>query len=89
MTKRQAPWSTAHGQDTVVDPNERAVMPRNSSKSFKDGGGTMRHAERSLQEHYMDVEGGGRFKGHAERPADERSLPEHLSDVSHGGKSSR
>jgi transcriptional regulator with XRE-family HTH domain len=49
-------------QDTVIDPNERVVKPRNSSKSFKDGGGTMRHAERSLAEHAMDVEGGGKVK---------------------------
>jgi len=49
-------------QDTVIDPNERVVKPRNASTSRKDGGGTMRHVERSLAEHAMDVEGGGKVK---------------------------
>ena len=48
-----------HG-GTVTDPNERMVKPTNTSRSYARGVGVMRHVERSLAEHAMDVEGGGK-----------------------------
>ncbi len=69
------------GQDTVVDPNERVVMPRNSSQSYAKGGGVMRHALKDAGQH-MDISGGCKNPG-------ERSLEQYARDVERGGKSRR